>query len=382
MPRTPPVHTAANAPSMTDTTPSTPQDARCHLDTLLRDGRVPGVQYLVVSAGEVEFEYAGGLADVAGGHPLDATTTMMAYSMSKTITAAAVLQLVEARAVALDAPIASYLPSQPYGPRVTVRQLLAHTAGIPNPLPLKWAHAASYHADFDEMAELQRILQQHPRLTAEPGARFRYANIGYWLLGAMVEQVTGARFTSYVRNRILAPLGITPAELGYGVVSASGHAKGYLERRSLLNVLKGFLIDRALIGEYEGRWLHIRDHYVNGAAVGGLVGSARAFGTFLQDQLRPDSVLFEGATRALFYAPQRTANGKEVPMTLGWHIGALGGQRHFFKEGGGGGFHCMMRLYPSAGVATVVMVNATTFNVSRLLDAIDPAFLSPGVDRS
>jgi hypothetical protein len=62
-------------------------------------------------------------------------------------------------------------------------------------------------------------------------------------------------------------------------------------------------------------------------------------------------------------------------MTLGWHIGSYEGARFFFKEGGGGGFHCMMRLYPASGVATVVMTNATGFDVRRLLDTIDASFV-------
>jgi hypothetical protein len=66
-------------------------------------------------------------------------------------------------------------------------------------------------------------------------------------------------------------------------------------------------------------------------------------------------------------------------MTLGWHIAALDGTSVFYKEGGGGGFHCMMRLYPSAGIGTVVMTNATGCDVRRLLDTVDASFLNARV---
>jgi hypothetical protein len=71
-------------------------------------------------------------------------------------------------------------------------------------------------------------------------------------------------------------------------------------------------------------------------------------------------------------------------MTLGWHIGTLRGRRVLYKEGGGGGFHCMMRLYPDEGVGTVVMANATGLDVRRVLDEIDPQFLpsAPGISAS
>jgi D-alanyl-D-alanine carboxypeptidase len=148
----------------------------------------------------------------------------------------------------------------------------------------------------------------------------------------------------------------------------------------LMNLVKRFVMAKELIGSYEGRWLHLHDHYVNGAAFGGLVGSARGFGKFLQDQLRSHSVLFADTTRDLFYAPQRTLAGAGIPMTLGWHVGAVDGARFFYKEGGGGGFHSMMRVYPSVRVASVVMTNATGFDVGELLNEIDLPFLSSTKD--
>jgi hypothetical protein len=63
-------------------------------------------------------------------------------------------------------------------------------------------------------------------------------------------------------------------------------------------------------------------------------------------------------------------------MTLGWHIGNLDREPFFYKEGGGGGFHCMMRLYPGVCVGTVAMTSATGFDVGALLDAIDRVFLA------
>ncbi len=137
-----------------------------------------------------------------------------------------------------------------------------------------------------------------------------------------------------------------------------------------MNLFKSLLIDRALVGGYSGRWLQIRDHYLNGPAFGGLVGSAAGFGRFLQDQLSGQSALFSDSTRALFEEPQRTTRGP-IPMTLGWHIGSVRGERFFYKEGGGGGFHSMMRLYADRRIGTVVMVNATAFDVRGFLDALD-----------
>jgi CubicO group peptidase (beta-lactamase class C family) len=112
----------------------------------VRESRVPGIQYVAVSRSGVAFEGYAGYADLATRRPMLADTEMMAFSMSKVITAVAVLQLVERGTLGLEDSISRLIPWQPYGPDVTVRQLLCHTAGIPNPLPLRWVHSASSFA--------------------------------------------------------------------------------------------------------------------------------------------------------------------------------------------------------------------------------------------
>ena len=344
---------------------------RERLAPFLQQSKTPGLQYIVVNGASTLFEHAGGAADLARARPMRAATTMMAYSMSKTITAAAVLQLVEAKAIGLDDPVARYADT-PYGDAITIRQLLSHTSGAPNPIPLRWVHPAAEHAAFDERAALDAVLRGHPRLSSPPGTKYAYSNIGYWLLGRVVARAAAEPFTTYVERRVLRPLGITPDAMGYAIPAGADHAAGYLEKYSALNLLKPLLIDRALIGEYDGPWLHVRDHYPNGPAFGGLVGSARGFATFLQDQLRDHSALFDDATRALFYEQQRTARGA-IAMTLGWHIGTREGRTFYFKEGGGGGFHSMMRLYPAGRFGSVVMANATSVDVATILDVADAA---------
>ena len=88
--------------------------------------------------------------------------------------------------------------------------------------------------------------------------------------------------------------------MGYAIPESGRQATGYLAKYSFMNLAKGLLIDREFVGNYVGRWLSIRSHYVNGAAFGGLVGTARGFGKFLQDQLASHSRLFNDGTRSLF----------------------------------------------------------------------------------
>jgi CubicO group peptidase (beta-lactamase class C family) len=164
--------------------------AHSHLDALVRASKTPGIQYLVVSPDQTIFEYAGGWADIAGRRPMDFATTLMAYSMSKTITAAAVLQLVEAQKVNLDDPISRCVGPQVLDPRITIRHLLSHTSGLPNPIPLAWVHPVTRHEGFDERAALAAVLRRYMS-TARRLA-------GWWVRpGASA----GSSRTSFTRDR-------------------------------------------------------------------------------------------------------------------------------------------------------------------------------------
>ena len=354
-----------------------PAELRSRLDAVVARGGTPGLQYLIVDRAGTVFEHCAGLADIAARRPMGPATTMMAYSMSKTVTAAAVLQLVEVGAVELDESIDRLAGPHPYGPGITVRRLLCHTSGIPNPLPLRWVHPAATHREFDEGAALAAVLARHHRLASPPGERYAYSNIGYWLLARVVERASGQAFAAYVTERVLGRLGLAAGELGYELRPGGDHAAGYLEGFSTMNLIKRLVIDGSLIGGYEGRWLRILDHYANGPAFGGLIGTARGFAAFLRDQLGEHSALFGDATRDLFFKREHTRRGTPIAMTLGWHVDAGGGGPCFFKEGGGGGFHCMMRLYPAAGRGSVAMTNATGFDVRRL-GALERRFVDAG----
>jgi CubicO group peptidase (beta-lactamase class C family) len=338
--------------------------------------RVPGLQYIVVNAYGTLFKYAGGWADIQNRKAMTLDTTMMAYSMTKTFTAVAILQLVEHGKLGLGYEMDRYLPDTPYyGRHITIRQLLDHTSGIPNPIPLRWAHLVEEGASFDEDAALARVLRNNPKLAFEPGRKFAYSNIGYWLLGKIAEQAAGRSYQDYVRANILKPLGLSAYEMDFVIPDPARHANGYLAKYSLMNLVRGFVIDRKFLGEYEGKWLRLKSHHLNGPAFGGLVGAAHGFSRFLQDQLRTESVLFGPETKRLLETRQTDNAGRLIPMTLGWHVGETDGAVYFFKEGGGGGFHCEMRLYPTTGIASVAMVNSAGFNSTKFLNRVDHMYL-------
>lgn len=338
--------------------------------------KVPGLQYIVVDSKESLFEYAGGWADINNQTVMTLDHTLMAYSMTKTFTAVAILQLVGLGKIGLDDEIDAFLPDIPYsGHHITLSQLIDHTSGIPNPIPLRWAHLMREGASYDEDAALSQVLLNNPNLSFDPGEKFAYSNIGYWLLGKIITQVSGQPYTDFVKANILAPLSISTHEVDFDIPNLDRHVKGYLAKYSFMNLVKGFLLDSKFWNGYEGNWLLINNLIINGPSFGGLIGTAGGFARFLKDQLQAESALLKPETKQLLETQQSDNRGKPIPMTLGWHVGETDNVAYYFKEGGGGGYHSEMRLYPQNGIASVVMVNRTNFSSTNFLNRVDKVFL-------
>lgn len=345
-----------------------------YLDRLVEKRQIPGIQYLVVDENSVRYEYCAGLRDIGSALPVTPETTFMASSTTKVITAAAVLQLIERGRMRLDAPLSDYYAEHPYGNRVTIRMLLNHTSGIPNPLPLKWLHRVEEDASFDEDAALAAALKSHASTISAPGTRYAYSNPGYWLLGKAIERVSGQTYKEYIRMNILDVLRCHPDQLGFVASNPSLQARGYQKKYSALGLFLWLAMDRSMLEATEQGQYRLARVTMNGPAYGGLIGTAHGFSLFLQDQLRPRSALFGPDTKALFYSPQATSDGKEIGATLGWHRGTVAGHRYFGKPGGGPGFHSNIRLYPDKSIGTVFLANETAVSENRinaLADTLD-----------
>ena len=216
---------AARAMSKTSRRDAT-ERLRALVGAAVGHGTAPGVQCVIARRDGVMLEAAAGWADLAAQRPMEPSTTMMAYSMTKTITAVAALQLVEGGALTLDAPVCSLVPETPYGERLTIRHLLSQTSGIPNPIPLRWVHLPEEARSYDEQAMLRRRLSESPALRFAPGDRYAYSNLSYWLLGRAVEVVSGVSYPEYVRKNVFARLGIAPAEADFAISDPAHHASG------------------------------------------------------------------------------------------------------------------------------------------------------------
>lgn len=354
--------------------PTNAERLRKHLDQLIAKNRIPGIQYTVVDAVDTPFQYAGGMRNLLTKEPISTDTTFMASSSTKVLTAAAVLQLVEKGKIGLHDSLTAHYPRHPYGDSLTIRHLLTQTSGIPNPLPLRWFHPVSEHAGFNEDLALQQTMHRHTKLLFQPGEKYAYSNISYWLLGKVIESASGMTYLDYLRSNVFGPLGIRPEQAGFSIANLERHATGYQKKFSTLGLFLYLMMDRHMIGETVNGRRTLIPMYMNGPAYGGLICNSTGFARFLQDLLRESPHLFSSETRSLFLAPQVTDRGRDIGMTLGWRTGSLKNVVYYGKPGGGPGFRSNVRLYPAKGIGVVWLVNETGVSereINRFSDSLD-----------
>ncbi len=346
------------------------------LQQQIANHKTPGLYYAFFNAEKILYEYSGGKADLSSGLLANAKTAFYGFSVTKTFTATAVQQLIAKGKLQLDDLVKTHLPDFIYGDEIRVRHLLAHSSGLPNPMPIQWIHLVEEHATFEEQRFFDDVFQKKPKARQKPNERFVYSNLGYVALGRVIEQVSGISYREYITRYILQPLGISES-LGFERLSHWDTATGYHRTFSLGNFLLGFLLDKTkFMGEKTEGWTSFRPCYVNGSAYGGLIGLPGAFMAFAQDLLKPEGVLLPSKFREEMFRENHLNNGKATGMSLGWYCGQLKGMRFVAHAGGGGGYYCELRIYPEIGLGSIVMTNRSGFSDERMLNKFDPFFIT------
>jgi len=208
-------------------------------------GKFDGV-VLVAERGDVIYSGGVGPADAAGKIPNSPDVRYPITSITKQFTALLVMQLVEQKKLALDVPIAAYLPE--FGKdaataraanRVTLRHLLVHTSGLPDSDAEPGFYQETDAKRTAPTAVVRRLLSGTPR--SEPGEKFQYNNGDYFVAGLVLERVAGKPYDVLLRERILSPLGLAdtgPAPRGKapetGRVGGPVGAKGYIRKAATL----------------------------------------------------------------------------------------------------------------------------------------------------
>jgi len=211
------------------------QDKVSKIDELLsryaKYGQFNG-SVLVADNGTVVYRKGFGLANMEWNIPNEPDTKFRLGSITKQFTATLILQLVEQGKIKLDGKVSDYLPEyrKDTGARMTIHHLLSHTSGVPNytALPGFFENVSRNPFKVDDF--VKRYASGD--LEFEPGTRFNYSNSGYFLLGAIVEKVTGKPYEQVLREKILDPLGMKNTGYDLHGTVLSKRAAGYVKTRN------------------------------------------------------------------------------------------------------------------------------------------------------
>ncbi|MEU4606868.1 serine hydrolase domain-containing protein [Kribbella sp. NPDC023972] len=307
-----------------------------------RFSRVPGVQAAVFADGSVAFSAAYGLADVESAVPLTERHLFRIASHSKTFTATAVLQLVEQGRLRLDDKAEMHvteLVDAPAG-KLTLRDLLSHAGGLTRD---------SDDADFWQLAQpfpdreqLLAMLRSPDAAVIADNERFKYTNIGYGLLGLVIEGATGRSYNDHVRTEIVEKLGLSDLGPELDPARSAEYASGY---SSL-----AYADERVPIDHVDTQAL---------ASATGFYGNARDLVTYFSAHLPGDDRLLTDASKRQMQHPLWNVGTDEWPKYgLGLQIAKVG-DRELFGHGGGYPGHITRSLVDGkAGIAVSVLTNA------------------------
>lgn len=312
---------------------------------------VPGVGAAVVLDGEPVWSAGFGMSDLEDYAPATSSTLFRLGSISKPITAVAILQLNERGKLDLDAPVQTYCPAFPKKESpITTRELLGHLGGIRH-----------YHEDgkgdipedssrhFSSMEESLKIFADDP-LVAKPGTKFNYSTYGYTLIGCVLEGAASEKYVDFVRKNVFQPAGMaqTQADDFFAVIP---HRTRWYHKDKAGIVRNAGVLDSS--------------YKIPG---GGLISSADDMARF-EAAILADK-LMKRATRDLMWTSLKTDDGKPTGYGMGWGIVDKFGVHILAHTGGQQGTSTAFALVPERRAGVVVLANMDSVNSGGLGEEI------------
>lgn len=356
---------------------SEPAGLRDAVDTLMREGHVPGLSLAVVDRDRELLAGGFGAASLGGAVPATSMTAYLWFSMSKIVTATAALRLADDGVLDLDAPLHEYVEflRAPGQRQPTTRQLLNHTSGLRNPMPVRWVHPAGSQGQ-DAEALLHRLMSRRRAYRYPVGESARYSNVGYLAAGHVMSVASGEPFEGYVQRAVLDPAGMS--RTGFRYRSEAVAATGYVRAPALTHPLLRAVLPNGIVGPRYDGYLSLNRFFVDGPAYGGLVGDVHDAGRFLQLHLNDGQIDGRRITTAESARAMRVLDqsGKPFDHGIGWFRRPSTRPGDWVEHfGAGAGFWNVMRLYPERGIGIVVMTNSTTtYDFEPLFALLTDAF--------
>jgi CubicO group peptidase (beta-lactamase class C family)/D-alanyl-D-alanine dipeptidase len=320
----------------------------------MAEKRLPALSIALVDDQATVWARGFGYADAADSAPATAETTYRVASVSKLFTDLAVMQLVEAGRVALDTPIARYVPeihpADPFGLPITLRELLAHRSGLVREPPV-----GNYFDPTAPTLEATTLSLDSTTLIYAPGSRTKYSNAAITLAGYIVERVSGEPFADHMRRAVLEPLGMGS--------SSFDPPPDLLGRRA-----------RGTMWTTDGRTFPAPTFRLGLVPAAGLTTTMLDLGRFLSALFAggrgPGGRVVADSTLAAMWGVQFGGTGRATGYGLGFAISRLDGRLRIGHAGWHYGFATELAALPreKLGVALSLTMDASNAVARRIAD--------------
>jgi len=326
-------------------------------DNLVAMRHVPGMAAVVLRGPDVLWRREAGFADLADQRPLTPGTRLFAGSVTKLITTVATLQLRDAGALDLDAPVTRYLPGFMVGDgnaaQITVRQLLTHRSGLrregADPYWMTYA--------FPDWVTLAEEIAASP-LDSVPGTRTAYSNVGMAVLGRVIAEVAGEPYDAYVAAHVFEPLGMGDSAVPSDTAPTDRVATAYSREKRHLHGAR-----------------RVRE---NGAprAMAPAFGMVTTpddlarFARFLAGAAHVGPRVLSAASLAEMRAPQGPLPVWTEARGLGFELEKVKGHVRASHNGWFSGHRAQLALIPDLGLTIVLLANADDAPVREVADRV------------
>jgi len=314
------------------------QDLASRIDTAIAPffkADMPGATVIVVKDGKPVLRRAYGMADTTKGVKMRPEMALRLGSITKQFTSTAILMLVEEGRLSLDDDITKHLPAFPAkGKKITIEHLLTHTSGIPS-----YTGKPGYVLAMGRDVSVTQMIDsfKNDPLEFEPGSQYRYNNSGYFLLGAIIEKISGQTYAAFLEQRIFKPLGMQDT-----YYEGLGHSRAPVAAGHSRNA-QGFGAAMPL---------SMTQPYAAGALVSTVDDLAR------WDAAIGAGRLLKPASWQRAFTPYRLSDGKLAGYGYGWDINTLQGERAIGHGGAINGFSTYALRFPEQKTYVAVLVNS------------------------
>ncbi|MBL8642317.1 MAG: beta-lactamase family protein [Rhodospirillaceae bacterium] len=340
----------------------------------IKSGKAVGVAVAVFQDGKPVHLKGYGTANLEWNMPVTADTVFKIASITKSFTAASVLLLVQDGKLKLDDTVSKHVPDFPGGERVTIRQLLTHTSGLNT-----YDEAVKDQRDLmvprttSEMIALIKDLE--PLYVTEPGTAYKYSNAGFYLLGHIIETISGRSLGQFMKERLFDPSGMASTAMDDSADIVPLRAAGYVRD---INVPGGLKNPRYIPYTTPGPAGGLRST-VSDLAKGyeALFGGKLIKPELFKQMITPGKLADGRPSSAAVKLPPGTPPlTGPIPYEYGFgiRISKLEGHREYWHSGAVDGFTSNLRIYPDDKV-TIALAANTFRALDGVLEAVERAAL-------